>query len=262
MKQIIIPAFSLLVVTSPAAAFNLLDDGIVNVSLLEGWAQHNGQHMAGIKVELAEGWHTYWRSPGEAGIPPRLSINASSNIEAIKIHWPKPEVYDSNGLRYVGYENEVIFPLELTPQGEGDLSLDAFLDIGVCAEICVPFRAHLISEMEHKTKPNIEIKSYLAKSSTSIEDVHCDITPIADGLTVAAQFPATSSHDVEHAVLEYADKSIWISQSNISHDGQNLIVTSDFVPESLQPIALSRSDITVSLFKRDGVYEAQGCPRG
>ena len=71
--------------------------------------------MAGVRIALDKGWKTYWRSPGDAGIPPSLNFADSQNVARVTVHWPTPEIFDQNGLRSVGYDDELILPLEITP---------------------------------------------------------------------------------------------------------------------------------------------------
>ncbi|MFV0475820.1 MAG: protein-disulfide reductase DsbD domain-containing protein [Pikeienuella sp.] len=116
--------------------------------LLRGWAEDDGQRVAGFEVDLADGWKTYWRAPGEAGIPPRFDWSGSENIADLEILWPAPIVFDSFGLKTLGYKTRMVLPLRLTPADPARpmrLSLSAFY--GVCEDICVPAEASLSIEI-------------------------------------------------------------------------------------------------------------------
>ena len=54
--------------------------------------------MAAVEIRLAPGWHTYWRVPGEAGIPPRFDWSGSQNLAAVAYEWPRPEIIVSYGI--------------------------------------------------------------------------------------------------------------------------------------------------------------------
>jgi DsbC/DsbD-like thiol-disulfide interchange protein len=84
----------------------------VQVSLIEGWRMENGRHMAGIRIALAPGWKTYWRAPGEGGVPTVLSLSSAEGIAGMAIHWPRPEVFFTNGMRSIGYHDDVVLPVE------------------------------------------------------------------------------------------------------------------------------------------------------
>ncbi|PJB69610.1 MAG: hypothetical protein CO093_10030 [Alphaproteobacteria bacterium CG_4_9_14_3_um_filter_47_13] len=95
--------------------------------------------ISGFELRLAEGWHAYWRMPGEGGLPPRFDWQGSANITDVKILWPVPERFEMAGFNSFGYEKSVLFPLEIgiiDPQKPVTLDLKA--DIMVCSNICVP----------------------------------------------------------------------------------------------------------------------------
>lgn len=84
---------------------------------------------------LAPGWKTYWRSPGEAGLPVRLS----QNDEEIEIMYPVPERFELFGLETYGYSHSVMLPFHLKKiEGESVTVQASFM---VCKDICVPFDA-------------------------------------------------------------------------------------------------------------------------
>ncbi len=93
----------------------------------------------GWQVTLKDGWKTYWRSPGDAGLPPRWSWQAQNNIRRITVNWPLPEklrIFDMDS--YIYYD-EVVLPIEVTIIDDTQpVSLSLDLEYMVCAEICVP----------------------------------------------------------------------------------------------------------------------------
>jgi DsbC/DsbD-like thiol-disulfide interchange protein len=106
-------------------------DDMVRISVLPGWRDADGTHMAALRFEMAEGWKTYWRAPGEAGIPPRFDWRGSRNLGAVEILWPTPQQTTTNGMRTIGYEHDLILPVRLTPARAGE-------------PICRPMRARAI----------------------------------------------------------------------------------------------------------------------
>ena len=71
----------------------------------------NSEIYLGLEYQLKEGWKTYWHSPGDGGFPQTLSWEGSNNISSLKILWPQPKQFDILGLKSIGYENKVIFPI-------------------------------------------------------------------------------------------------------------------------------------------------------
>jgi suppressor for copper-sensitivity B len=97
------------------------------------------QIPAGLHVELAEGWKTYWRSPGAAGLAPRVDWSESSNVAEVGFHWPAPQRFELFGFDNFGYEKEVVFPLDVVPERVGEpVALRGRVDLLVCSTICVP----------------------------------------------------------------------------------------------------------------------------
>lgn len=102
------------------------------------------QLAAGIEIRLAPGWHTYWRSPGEAGIAPRADWHGSQNLARAVLAWPAPRYFSAQGIETIGYGKDVVLPVTATLVRPGQpLWLHAAFDYAACAEICVPYHAEL-----------------------------------------------------------------------------------------------------------------------
>ena len=113
----VLAALASLAAATPLAANPYSDH--VSVRLLSGWQQADGSHLAGLELRLAKGWKTYWRSPGDAGVPPLFSWDGSGNVASVDVIWPRPEVFYQNGLRSIGYSDHVVLPLRIQPKGDG-----------------------------------------------------------------------------------------------------------------------------------------------
>jgi suppressor for copper-sensitivity B len=98
----------------------------------------------GLHFKLKKGWKIYWRSPGDAGFPPRLSWAGSTNLAAADIQWPAPKRFAVLGFDTQGYKDEVVFPLRTTLLKPGSaLTAAAKIDYLACKEICIPYRTKL-----------------------------------------------------------------------------------------------------------------------
>jgi len=94
---------------------------------------------AGIEIRLKNGWHTYWRYPGDAGVPPRFDFAGSQNVKSVEVLWPAPQRIPEQGLVAIGYTADVILPLTVVPQNGGEpVKLRLKLDYAVCEMLCVP----------------------------------------------------------------------------------------------------------------------------
>lgn len=94
---------------------------------------------AGLALTISEGWKTYWRSPGEVGIPPTVDWTGSTNVAGVEFLWPAPTRFTAFGIENFGYHDEVVFPLRISLLDAGKPArLNAKVNLLVCSEICVP----------------------------------------------------------------------------------------------------------------------------
>jgi suppressor for copper-sensitivity B len=103
-----------------------------------------GRVPLGLHLRMAPGWKTYWRSPGDAGLPPRIDWTGSTGLDGAEIGWPAPHRFTLFGIETFGYEHEVVFPIEAgAAEPGGPMALKAGVDVLVCSDICVPQRFDL-----------------------------------------------------------------------------------------------------------------------
>lgn len=100
------------------------------------------QVLLGLEVQLPRGWKTYWRSPGDAGLPPEIDWSRSKGVDDARILFPVPHRFDVIGLQTFGYSDHVIYPIVVDLKG-GELDIDADLSTMVCSDICVPLNISL-----------------------------------------------------------------------------------------------------------------------
>src|SRR5262249_59011814 len=74
---------------------------------------------AGIEIRLKAGWHTYWRYPGDAGVPPQFDFKQSQNVKQVVVLWPAPQRLSEDGGTSIGYINNLILPLRIAPVDRG-----------------------------------------------------------------------------------------------------------------------------------------------
>jgi DsbC/DsbD-like thiol-disulfide interchange protein len=97
---------------------------------------------AGIEMRLAPGWKTYWRYPGDSGIPPRFDFAKSRNVKSVAVRWPAPQRIADEAGTTIGYKHDVTFPLDVVPEDGGKpVTLALAVDYGVCEKYCVPVDA-------------------------------------------------------------------------------------------------------------------------
>ncbi len=112
------------------------------VRLLAG-SRSGATLIGGIALQLAPGWKTYWRTPGDSGVPPRFDFSKSENIDTVTILWPAPTAFDDgNGGQSLGYKGDVVLPLRIVAKSnDKPVILRATINYAVCDKLCVPVDA-------------------------------------------------------------------------------------------------------------------------
>jgi DsbC/DsbD-like thiol-disulfide interchange protein len=248
----------------PVAAQYASADDVVDVSLMPGYRMDGGRHMAAIRIRLAPGWKTYWRAPGDGGVPTVLRLTRAEGVAGMAIHWPSPQVFYSNGLRAIGYEGDVILPLEFVLDTDGAAQVSGRLDLGVCQDVCMPITVDLAGVLPDQPTRDGAIAAALSdRPFTAAEAgagaVTCTVEPIADGLrvTVRAQVPDTGRD--EALVIEHRDPMIWVSEAATERRGGWLTGVADVVPADQGPFAMNRSDLRLTVIGSRMVVELNRC---
>src|SRR6056297_3015741 len=225
---------------------------VVRLEVLPGWREPDGTHVAGFRISLAPGWKTYWRSPGDAGIPPRFSLSVSNSLAGLRIAWPVPDVYYINGMRTIGYEDEVILPVAFTADDPSvPIRLSGEIELGVCEDICIPVTFTVGGLLPPVGGSDPAIRAAIAdrpmtEAEAGVGRVVCDISPIDDGLAVSAR-------------LELPDRSIWISEAETRRDGAAIEAAVEMVPPGGAPFAFDRSELRITVFADGRAVDIRGC---
>ncbi|MDW3206525.1 MAG: protein-disulfide reductase DsbD family protein [Alphaproteobacteria bacterium] len=102
----------------------------------------------GLEFRMDPGWKIYWRTPGDAGLPPIPDWTASRNVAAVEMLWPVPKRFEIFDIGTLGYEDSVLFPLSVRPESPGEpVQLRGTIDFLICEEICIPGRAEVALDL-------------------------------------------------------------------------------------------------------------------
>ncbi|MDG4908860.1 protein-disulfide reductase DsbD family protein [Mesorhizobium sp. WSM4898] len=97
-----------------------------------------------LDIALKPGWKTYWRDPGDAGVPPQIDISASTNIADAKLSFPPPQRHDDGYGKWAGYDRPVSLPVTFTLSApDQPATIDANVFLGICETICIPVQTRL-----------------------------------------------------------------------------------------------------------------------
>ncbi len=140
----------------------------------------NGKWTAGVEIVLAPGWKTYWRVPGDAGVPAEFVWENSNNVKAADVSWPAPKRYEDITGKSIGYKKHVVFPVEITPENNGQpAKLDLRLYYAICSDICIPAQANLGLDLPVKLQ-NAESANLISRFSAKVPN------RLAKGVAVTA----------------------------------------------------------------------------
>lgn len=141
-------------------------------------------YRAGVEIRLAPGWKTYWRYPGDAGIPPSFDFAGSENVKSVAVLWPAPrKIADSEGVT-IGYKTNVVLPLHVVPADAGKpVALRMTLDYAICERLCVPVRAKAALTLDGAPKTTDDAGA-AAEKHVPVRQAQNAAAPLSVGRTV------------------------------------------------------------------------------
>ena len=138
-------ALSLLLAAAPASAADAFSTDWALAAKSRARLIAGGGDLAGFEIALSPGAITYWRDPGDAGLPPTLDFSGSDNVASVEPEFPAPKrIKEADGGEAFGYDRSVVLPLRVKPRDPAKpatLKLNA--DFAVCEKVCLPAKAHL-----------------------------------------------------------------------------------------------------------------------
>lgn len=254
-------------IASPAGAQTTIGT-LVQADMLDGGLTRRGTYLGALRLTLSDGWKTYWRAPGDAGIPPQFDWSGSRNLGSMDITWPTPHVFDQNGMQSIGYTTQVVLPVEITPADPTrPVHLRGKVDIGLCKDVCIPGTLLIDHQLDSEAGRNPAIAAALAQrpfSSTEagVTAATCRLSPIKGGMRLEARIAMPSAGGNEVAVIEPGSPQIWASQTITRRDGGTLLATSELVPVTDGPLALDRSAVRITVLGKRHAVDIRGCTPG
>lgn len=250
----------------PVSAQNV--DNVVQARLLQGWRKSDGTHIAGLHITLESGWKTYWRSPGDAGIPPLFDLSESGNLASSSVLWPRPDVFYQSGMRSIGYHDQVTLPLSLTPHRKGeDITFTARVDIGVCKDICVPKTLTVSAILPASgRKRDARIVAALADrplngKQAGARNVTCRIEPTSDGVRITTNFKLAPLGGKEDVVIETANPLLWVGEAVVARDGHSMTAQANIQHVEGAPFIINRDGVRITVLGKSQAVDISGCAR-
>ncbi|MCA0962726.1 protein-disulfide reductase DsbD domain-containing protein [Salipiger bermudensis] len=236
----------------------------VEAQLLPGWRLPNGDHVAALHLSLAPGWKTYWRAPGDAGIPPSFDWAGSENAGGIDVLWPTPHVFWQSGMRSVGYKDELVLPLRITPRGDGPIALRTEMQLGLCKDICLPHTLRINATLPEGGAPDPRIAAAMAsapfsEAEASVRAVRCTVSPAKRGLKLRAEIDMPAAGGEEEAVVESGQPTVWAAEPETHREGGTLVTETKLVHMDGKPFMLDRSRLRITVLGKSHAVDIQGC---
>lgn len=153
---------------------------------------------AGVEMRLQQGWHTYWRYPGDSGVPPQFDFAKSQNLKSATVLYPAPELHSDAGGETIGYQHDVIFPLAIVAQDASKpVKLHLSLDYAVCENMCVPARGEAeLTLAPGRSAPEPRLTSARARVPATESAAAASLSVKRDGNSAVVSFPAPADAPV------------------------------------------------------------------
>ncbi|SMC91084.1 protein-disulfide reductase DsbD domain-containing protein [Rhizobium sp. RU36D] len=165
-----------------------------------------GRRAGALEIEPLPGWITYWREPGDSGIPPQLAADPGSPYMISALAYPVPRRIDVGDVRDIGYDGPVTFTFTLEAAADAaNVPLNATAFIGICRNICIPFQASFSLPLTPDATKDAEALAVIARAAATMPQAPSDDFKVASfemtadlkQLTVNLQLPKTARGEPE-----------------------------------------------------------------
>ena len=183
--------------------------------------------------------------------------------------WPAPEVFLSSGYRTIGYHDQLILPVEITPARVGKpVRLKGRMELGICKDVCVPSELSFDHRLDPGAGRNPAIVAALASRPYSageagVSSATCSLTPTPYGIRIEARIAMPSAGGDEVAVIEPGTPHLMAGETTAQRSGGVLTASTEFMPATRSsPTAIDRSKLRITVLGRSHSVDIQGCEAG
>ena len=223
----------------------------VKFNLLFGQKLTNqfNDYLLGLEVNLLPKWKIYWKNPGDAGLPPEISWKNAGNVDSVSLLYPMPKRFIFFDIQTFGYENEVVFPLEIKLIDK-EKKLSGFLDLNaqICSEICVPitqkFDLNKLNFIKEDTTSFKKIISYKNKIPKRVTKEQLDLVSInIHKEVVSLKFKNYAISSINDVIIE--DENGFINyKPEILDNNDNLNIKFNKINKEINPQILKLTFLT------------------
>lgn len=177
--------------------------------------------LVGVQLKMDEGWHTYWRNPGEAGGATSIKWTLPAGVTAGEIQWPVPEKYLFTELTTYVYHDEAVLlvPLKLALDLKpGPLELKAKVDWIECEQECIKGSGSVTATL------NIASESQASEHADKIEEAKSKVSKDGAHLKATASWDGAQEGDSRHLILEWTSNAVATNTDFFSYENKNFDV--------------------------------------
>jgi len=223
----LLPAIALTLAATPALAGATAWQDIApgtRARVISSDIVSGGKTLVGLELDMPADTKTYWRIPGETGIPTQFDFAGSSGVSTPVVLWPYPQLDATEGFRNYVYHGHLVLPVQLTVDGAA--TLDTAVTLGVCSDICVPAQASFSLPLRADADPEQSLRLQQAVATTPIDwdqpaPPFGAVSAVPGGLAIADVDPAI---DPASIIADVGDPQVLFGAPQKSPDGRTLIL--------------------------------------
>ena len=195
---------------------NPVDTGHAKASLITNLQSSNQESFyVGVRLQMQDGWHTYWENPGDSGSPFEANWSTDEGVIVENVQWPTPITIPYPPLMTYGYEGDIVFPFQVFRSQETELkTISVDFNFLICADICIPESASLSLDLSSASPSKIldnQINNLPTKTINTNSSIEGDNLVISfqstESISNAYLFPRESGNFFypENQLLEQID---------------------------------------------------------
>lgn len=232
------------------------EGAVARARLVDGGPEGDGARRVVLEISLPPGWKTYWRWPGETGLPTEVDWSASDNLAGVETIWPAPAAFESFGLRSYGYERHAALALTARAvDASAPMRLSGELTLGVCDDICVLDRISLSQTLSTAPAPEAGAALWRSAAESALrpalaegfEVTSCAVRPEETGGEYAIELTVPAAYAAAQAAPAPPDGG-WLEETEIERDGARVRVSGRYRSDR----ALTPGEGVSVAFLRDG----------
>ncbi len=202
----------------------------------------------GLEIVMEDGWHTYWRAPGDAGLPPNFDWAGSVGVDDdnVVVGWPWPIEFRDFDYQTFGYEGRVILPITVPLAAslvDSQAQINLKLNYGVCDEVCIPLSAQLSLPIGSSDQPATDLTQWRDRVPDKADTLIVEAA--YDGSELVIDVPGAHGHEM---IADTDDGRIFYANA-LDDDGQARFM---FAPSALNPDPTGQK-IRIAVVGADGV---------